>query len=98
MLRHVVMFNWNETVDAAHVQTVSEQLNALRALIPQIVEYQHGPDVGINSGNFDYVVVGDFANAEDYLVYRDHPDHLKFIADHVAGRLNSRSAVQYEIV
>ena len=96
MLRHVVMFRWNETVDAVHVQTVTEQLNALRALVPQIYTYQHGPDAGVNTGNFDYVVVADFANVEDYLVYRDHPDHQAFIANFIAGRVESRSAVQYQ--
>ncbi len=97
MFRHVVMFSWNETVDAAHVQVVAEQLDALPALIPEIASYQHGPDAGVNAGNFDYVVVGDFANVDDYLVYRDHPDHQAFIATHIAGRLNSRSAVQFEL-
>ena len=97
MFRHVVMFSWNATVDAAHVRAVTEQLDALRALIPEIATYQHGPDAGINSGNFDYVVVGDFANVDDYLIYRDHPDHQAFIANCIAGRLSSRSAVQYAI-
>lgn len=97
MLRHVVMFSWNETVDAGHVQAVAHQLNELTALIPEIVTYQHGPDAGVNAGNFDYVVVGDFATVEDFLVYRDHPDHQAFIANYIAGRLHSRSAVQYAI-
>ena len=97
MFRHVVMLSWNETVDAAYVETVAQQLDALRASIPQIVDYQHGPDAGINAGNFDYVVVGDFADVDDYLVYRDHPDHQAFIAGYIAGRLHSRAAVQYEI-
>ena len=97
MFRHVVMFSWNDTVDAAHVQVVAEQLDALSVLIPEIVSYQHGPDAGVNTGNFDYVVVADFANADDYRVYRDHPDHQAFIAECIAGRLNSRSAVQYEL-
>lgn len=91
------MFSWNENVDAAHVETVAQQLDALKASIPEIVTYQHGPDAGVNVGNFDYVVVGDFANVEDYLVYRDHPDHQAFIANYIAGRLDTRSAVQYEI-
>lgn len=97
MFRHVVMFSWNETVDAAYVETVGQQLEALRASIPQVVNYQHGPDAGINAGNADYVVVGDFADVDDYLEYRDHPDHQAFIADYIAGRLLSRAAVQYTI-
>ncbi len=91
------MFSWNETVDAAHVQSVAHQLEALKALIPEIATYQHGRDAGINSGNFEYVVVGDFANVDDYLIYRDHPDHQAFITNFIAGRLSSRAAVQYEI-
>lgn len=97
MFRHVVMFNWNESVDVAHVQSVAQHLDALPGLIPEIKSYQHGPDAGVNAGNFDYVVVGDFANVEDYLVYRDHPDHQAFIANYIAGRLNSRSAIQYQV-
>ncbi len=97
MFRHVVMFSWNETVDAAHVRIVASKLDALAALIPEILSYQHGPDAGVDSGNFDYVVVGDFASVEDYVVYRDHPDHRALIANYIAGRLISRSAVQYEL-
>ena len=97
MFRHVVMFSWNESVDAAHVETVGQQLDALKELIPEIKSYQHGPDAGVNAGNFDYVLVADFASVEDYLVYRDHPDHQAFIATYIAGRLDSRSAVQYEL-
>jgi len=97
MFRHVVMFSWNETVDAAYVVTVGQQLDALPDLIPEIGAYLHGPDAGINNGNFDYVLVADFASVEDYLVYRDHPDHQAFIANYLAGRLHSRSAVQYQV-
>lgn len=97
MFRHVVMFSWNDTVDAAYVATVGKQLDELPGLIPEIGAYLHGPDAAINAGNFDYVLVADFATVEDYLVYRDHPDHQAFIAKFIAGRLNSRSAVQYQV-
>ena len=97
MFRHVVMFSWNDTVDAAYVATVGQQLDALPGLIPEIAAYHHGPDAGINNGNFDYVLVADFASVEDYLAYRDHPDHQAFIATYLAGRLTTRSAVQYQI-
>ena len=97
MLRHVVMFKWNGSVDPAHVAAVATGLDGLRAEIPQITAYHHGPDAGINDGNFDYVVVGDFADRDDYLTYRDHPLHTAFIGELIAGHVDGRSAVQYEI-
>ena len=97
MLRHVVMFRWADDVDDDHVAAVAAGLDELPAQIPEIVEYRHGPDVGINDGNFDYVVVGDFASADDYVVYRDHPVHRSFIERLIVGRVADRASVQYEI-
>jgi hypothetical protein len=97
VFRHVVMFRWADGVDDMHVQAVGAGLDALVDAIPQIRRYHHGPDVGVNDGNFDYVVVGDFDSVEDYLVYRDHPVHLELIRTLIAGRVSERAAVQYEI-
>lgn len=97
MLRHVVMFRWADDVDDEHVAAVRAGLDELPGHIPEIVRYHHGNDVGINDGNFDYVVVGDFASADDYVVYRDHPVHQAFIQRCIAGRVSDRAAVQYEI-
>ena len=37
----------------------------------------------------------DFASVDDYLVYRDHPDHRALIAELVTGHVATRAAVQY---
>jgi Stress responsive A/B Barrel Domain len=95
--RHVVMFRWKDTVDDEHVAAVTAGLSTLPGLIPQIVDYRFGVDAGVNEGNFDFVVVADFATVDDYLVYRDHPDHRAFIADLVTGHVATRAAVQYVI-
>jgi len=95
MLRHVVMFRWAEDVDDAHVAAVAAELDQLPPQIPEIAVYRHGRDLGINEGNFDYVVVADFATADDYVVYRDHPVHQSMIQRMIAGRVAQRAAVQY---
>lgn len=97
MLRHVVMFRWADDVDDEHVAAVGAGLSALPDAIPEIVTYRHGSDVGINDGNYDYVVVGDFATADDYVTYRDHPVHRALIDRLIAGRVTDRASVQYEI-
>lgn len=95
--RHVVMFTWNDDVAPSHGEVAGNALSTLPGLIPEIVAYHHGPDAGINEGNADYVVVADFASRDDYLVYRDHPDHKSVIAAVIAGRVAARSAAQYDI-
>lgn len=97
VLRHVVMFRWVEGTTPEQVRTVSSSLDTLPPAIPEISRYHHGPDVGINQGNFDYVVVGDFATAEDYLVYRDHPVHRHLITEVLAPLIAERNAVQYVV-
>ena len=97
MFRHVVMFRWNEDVTIDEVSATGRALDALPALVPTIRDYRHGGDAGVNSGNFDYVVVADFDDLEGYLAYRDHPDHQELIAGHIAGRVADRAAVQYEV-
>ena len=95
--RHVVLFTWNDSVDDEHLAAVEAGLATLPGLIPEIADYRFGVDAGVNEGNFDFVVVADFASVDDYLVYRDHPDHRALIADLVTGNVAARAAVQYVI-
>lgn len=97
MIRHVVMFRWSADVGAEHIAALSAALDELAGTIPMIRSYRHGVDCGLNEGNFDYVVVGDFATVDHYIAYRDHPAHQAFIQKFIVGNVESRSAVQYAI-
>ena len=96
MFRHVVMFRWNDDVDAAHVAATGAALDALVATIPEVREYRHGPDAGLTDGNFDYVIVAEFSSIDDFIVYRDHRDHQQVIAEYIKDRVMTRAAVQYD--
>jgi len=95
MFRHVVMFEWVDGVDSADIDAMAAALDALVATLPEVVSYVHGPDAGLAEGNFDYVMVGDYASAEDYAVYRDHPEHQRIIAEMIKPHVAKRAAVQY---
>lgn len=97
MFRHVVMFRWNDSVTDDQVAAMSAALDSLPASVAEIAAYRHGPDRGLTADNFDYVVVADFESVDEYLVYRDHPDHRSLIAEHIAPRIAERAAVQYEV-
>lgn len=97
MFRHVAMFRWNEQTTEADVATISEALDRLAATIPQIRRYHHGADVALSEENFDYVVIADFADAGDFVIYRDNPDHQDLIATTIRPHLHTRAAVQFEV-
>ena len=96
MIRHVVMFRWNESVTDEQLDAMSAALDALPAAIAEIVSYRHGRDLGLAPANSDYSITADFANVDDFAVYRDHPEHQRFIAEHITGRVAERVAVQFE--
>jgi hypothetical protein len=96
VIRHVVMFRWNDSVTEADVAAVSAGLDALPVAIAEIVAYRHGSDLGLAPANSDYSITADFANVDDFATYRDHPEHQRFIAEHITGRVAERVAVQFE--
>ena len=97
MFRHAVMFRWTPETTSAEVAAIAEALGGLPGAIPALRAYEFGHDAGINDGNFDFVVVADFHDADDYLVYRDHPLHQAVIKARIAPHIAARAAVQFEI-
>ncbi|MEZ5382339.1 MAG: Dabb family protein [Microthrixaceae bacterium] len=97
MLRHVVMFRWAPDASSDALGRVSRGLEGLPAAISAVAKYRHGPDAGLADGNWDYVVVADFADEEAYREYRDHPAHQSLIADHIRPIVADRAAVQHRL-
>ncbi|MFZ4719891.1 MAG: Dabb family protein [Ilumatobacteraceae bacterium] len=96
MIRHVVMFRWQEGVGADHVEATKVALAQLPAAIPQIRNYTFGADIGVNATNFDFAVSAQFDTTADYLTYRDHPAHVAFVQTYAAPFWLERCAVQFE--
>ncbi len=94
-LRHVVLLRWTERVGPAEVEAVEQGLGELPGAIPEIVSYAYGRDLGLGEGNYDFAIVAEFRNAEDWAAYRDHPAHLELIEQRIRPILASRVAVQF---
>lgn len=97
MFRHVVLFTWTDGMTDEMEAQFAAELTALAPTLPGVRAYQAGPDVGLVEGNFDFAVVADFADADSYVAYRDHPAHRDIIARYSRPNTRSRAAVQYEI-
>lgn len=94
--RHVVLFRWTAEATEEQKRTLVERLRELPGRIPEIEAYAIGEDAGVNPGNFDFAVVGDFADRDAYVAYRDHPAHRAVIEECLRPILAERAAVQYE--
>ena len=97
MIRHVVTFRWKPETSADDIAAVEAGLRELPAAITQIQRYTFGRDLGINDGNFQFAVVADFASADDYVVYRDDPQHRRLIEERIRPHIAERVAIQFEV-
>jgi len=95
MIHHVVTIRWKEGVDAAHGEAVADALRALPSLIPELAAYACGPDLGLAPTNVHFSVAAQFASVDDYVVYRDHPEHQAIIQRLIAPFVSERFAVQF---
>ena len=96
MLRHVVMVRLAEDMTDDQKEALRAGLGRLPEVIPEIRAYRFGDDVGINDGNFDFVVTADFDAADGFLAYRDHPEHQQLVKGLMAPFVAKRAAVQFE--
>ncbi len=98
MLRHVVLFTWKADASDVQVRAFAEGLAELPRHIPEIRSYRFGPDAGLaGGGNDDFALVADFADADAYRRYTEHPAHRHLIAELLWPILGGCHAVQYEV-
>jgi len=96
LIRHTVMFTWKPEATEEQQQRVATELSRLPSVIPSLKAYSMGTDIGVNEGNWQFVIVADFDDLDGYLAYRDDPTHQAIIKEYIQGLIAQRAAVQYE--
>ena len=77
MIRHVVLVRFREDVPATEIEAIFQQLDDLRARLPGMKVFCHGPNVspeGLSRG-FSHAFTADFSDAAARDAYLAHPDH-----------------------
>lgn len=97
MIRHVVLFTWDDEMTEEMEQQLATELTALAAKLPGLRSYHAGPDAGVIEGNYDFAIVADFDDAESYLAYRANAEHQEIVGRISGPRAKDRASVQYEI-
>lgn len=96
MIHHVAMFKFKEGTTTEQVDAATAALEALPSQIDVLVEYKVGSDLGVMDGAWDFVVVADVANTEDFVTYKDHPAHRAVVTDFMAPIIAEGARIQFE--
>jgi len=94
---HIATFRWKDAVTEVQVPRFHQALIELRGMLPILLTYRHGTNLGLRDGNYDYGVVAEVASPEDVSRYLDHPLHQEFAKEFVVPMVAERAAVQIAI-
>ena len=95
-MTHVALFTWKPGTTDQQIRTLTDALNALPALIPEIRSFRVGLDAGVSPGNDVYAVVAEFDDLDAFKRYAADPKHLDVIERLLKPILGTRHAVQLE--
>jgi hypothetical protein len=80
VLRHVVLFQFEEGTSAEDIRKIENAFNSLPSKIDQIYEFEWGTDVSTENlqKGFTHCFVVSFRSEADRDVYAKHPAHQEF--------------------
>ncbi|CAF3382517.1 unnamed protein product [Rotaria sp. Silwood1] len=82
LLRHVVLFKFNENTSAADITRLENEFRTLATVkVSQVKEYEWGTNVSKENLDHGYThcFILTFANEKDRDIYVDHEDHVAFV-------------------
>ena len=97
MLRHIVAFQLSaveaaqRAADARHIR---RELESLRDQIDDIDEIHVGIDQSLVDGNWEVVLVSDFADNAALERYQRHPEHVR-AAEGISALVANKAVVDY---
>ena len=96
MIKHVVMWKFKNEASEADKLEMKRQLEALKGVVPSLVDIKIGMDVSSKEASMDMVLYTEFKSLEDLAAYAGHPEHLK-VVEFVKPLVCERAVVDYEI-
>lgn len=96
MIKHIVMWKFKDEVAEADKLEMKRQLEALKGVVPTLVDIEIGMDVVGKDASKDMVLYSEFASMNDLQAYAVHPEHLK-VVEFVKPLVCERAVVDYEL-
>jgi hypothetical protein len=96
VIRHVSLLTFASDASQGQIDAIAQALATLPSRLPNLRSFTFGCDAGINAGQASFAVVADFDTVDDYIAYRDDPEHRRILADLITPVLAGRTAAQFE--
>ena len=95
MVKHIVMWTFKAGVAEADKLEMKRQLEALKGLVPSLMNIEIGMNMAVGDAAKDMVLYSEFQSMEDLAAYAGHPEHLK-VVEFVKPLVCERAVVDYE--
>lgn len=95
MLIHCVTVKVKDDAAPDQVAAFDAALAALPGQIDLIRRTRHGRDLGQRPTNADYALVSEFADAQAFYAYLEHPAHQALARDHLLPLAESVHSTQF---
>lgn len=96
MIKHVVMWKFKNNVADADKREMKRRLEALKGVVPELVDIEIGLNVAAGDATKDMVLYSEFKTLEDLAGYAGHPEHLRAV-EFVKPLVCERAVVDYEV-
>ncbi|HLH45747.1 MAG TPA: Dabb family protein [Acidimicrobiales bacterium] len=94
MIRHAVMVKLRDDADADHIARLLDGFRSLRC--PGTLAYSVGTDAGLREGNWSFLVVADFTDAEAFRGYDADEEHNRLRGE-LAPYVEQMARCQFEL-
>jgi hypothetical protein len=94
VLRHVVLFRWNEGTEPARVDRIEAELRAMLDRLEIVRAWSLGRDAGLREGNADMALVVDLDDADAFRAYSADAGHQRLLNELILPA-GTRFGVQY---
>ncbi|HEY5652942.1 MAG TPA: Dabb family protein [Pontiella sp.] len=96
MIKHIVMWAFKDEVVEADKLEMKRQLEALKGVVPSLLNIEVGLDIVGSDASRDMVLYSEFSSLDDLRAYAVHPEHLK-VVEFVKPLVCERHVVDYEV-
>ena len=93
----LVKLNKEHANPAARAEIAREALRVLRPLPGVVSVTAGGPGDAAAEASWDVNITVRFASADDFALYRAHPEHRKFADEYLAPRAEVRKAWTFDV-
>lgn len=96
MVKHIVLFKWNENATAQALTKIDAEICAMKGKIPGIIDLSYGENFLDTPDKFTHALVVDFTDKAALEAYAPHPIHKAIVDNLINPIKNEVLRIDYE--